>query len=217
MSVCLCHREVEMDWALILGVMAALGHVCAFGLYNQNISRGKTVSNTATWLLWASIAILSTSSYAVMTQALAKFLPSVVCTLAIFVTVWKSCQKVGWRRWVGNMQQMTFWEYLVLGAGVVSIFVWMWYRSAIYANMAVVFATAIAFVPTCIDAWQRPAGDKPLPWLIWVGVYITMMLVIAPHWSSQCQELAYPIVGAVGSYAVAAILIFRKPQKLALA
>src|SRR4051812_7178219 len=78
----LCRRRYKMDLTLQLGIAAGVLQLVAFALYNKQILQGTSTPNTATWTLWAFLAVLNASSYAAMTADLAKYFLPITSALA---------------------------------------------------------------------------------------------------------------------------------------
>src|SRR3989344_4638675 len=129
-----------MELTLQLGIVAAFVQAAAFALYSRNIFLDKAQPNTSTWSLWTFLTLLNASSYWLMTADLAKYALPIISAVATIGTFGTSLI-------MGKFKRMDPYELLVLAIGMMAGFVWWWYQSAIYANLIVVAAVAIAFIP----------------------------------------------------------------------
>ena len=175
-----------MDLTLRLGIAAGVLQLVAFGIYNKQIFQGTSVPNTATWTLWVFLTVLNASSYAAMTADLAKYILPVASALATIGTF-------GYSLFAGKFKRMDFWDWLVLAIGAMAGVVWWWYQSATYANLIVVAAVAVSFIPLYRGVWKNPAIEKSLPWYIWTTAYALVTLVVVLRWKGQYEDLVYPV------------------------
>ncbi len=175
-----------MDLTLQLGIAAGVLQLVAFGIYNKQIFQGTSVPNTATWTLWAFLTVLNASSYAVMTADVAKYILPVASALATIGTF-------GYSLFAGKFKRMDPWDWLVLAIGMIAGVVWWWYQSATYANLIVIVAVAIAFIPLYRGVWKNPTLEKPLPWYVWTMAYAVVTVVVVLRWKGQYEDLVYPV------------------------
>jgi hypothetical protein len=194
-----------MDSVLVFGIVAGLLHLTASWLYNKRIFRGEIVPNTATWALWVFLTILSASSYAVMTGDMAKYIPTIASAIGtIFICIISLFS--------GKFKSMEPWEIIILLVGIVSGIVWWIFQSATYANLIVVFAETIAFIPLYRKVWKDPTVERPLPWCVWSMVYPLMIYIVIFHWNGHYQDLVYP-VAMLCTHPTVALLTLRKPRR----
>jgi hypothetical protein len=175
-----------MNLAVSLSVVAGLLHILAFALYNKQMLQGTSQPNAATWTLWTFLTVLNVSSYAVMSDDWVKtILPlasSIACIFTFFFSLFK-----------GKLSKIDPWDGLALGIGVISGLVWLYFKSATYANLILQASIAVSFVPTYRGVWKSPLKEKALPWYIWSFAYILSIAVIMLRWKGQYQDLVYPI------------------------
>ena len=191
-----------MEFSGILGIVAALIHTLAYLDYNSGVLKGTRKPNGPTWIIWATIATLSATSYFSMSGDLAKSaLPLMnigLCIATFGIAWWLKCFKKPSKYDVGAL-------VIGLSAGVI----WKIYQSAEYANLILQVAITIGFMPTFLLVWENPRAESPRPWLIWTFAYIVMLVTVMLRWRGQWYDLVYPINSIVLHTAVTTISIVR--------
>ncbi len=175
-----------MDLTLLLGIAAGVLQLVAFGIYNKQVFQGTTTPNTATWTLWAFLIALNASTYAAMTADLAKSLLPIASALAGLGTF-------AYALFAGKFRRLDFWDWVVLSIGIAAGVVWWWYQSATYANLLVVGAVVVSFLPLLRGVWKNPAVEKALAWYVWATAYILLTMVVILRWKGQYEDFVYPV------------------------
>ncbi len=191
-----------MEPTMALGIAAGVLQLAAFYFYNRRIFAGEIVPTTATWTLWAFLTVLNASSYAEMTVDVAKYIlptASAAATLATFAYSLRA----------GKFGRMDLWGKRALALGIAAGCAWWWYKSAAYANIILVVAIAISFIPLYEVVWRNPAIEKPLPWFVWTAAFGTLTLVNVLRWQGDWMPLVYP-VSMVVLHAAAGVLACRR-------
>jgi len=152
-------------FSIILGIVAALLHGSGYLIYNIQTRLGKSEPRIITWLIWVFLTILNALSYNVMSgdfvATLQFFMGSVAC-IATFLYVIM----------IGKFKRPERNDWLMFGLAALAVAVWAIFRSATGANMIILLATAISFVPTLIGVWEDPFVETPLAWNLWTTAYI---------------------------------------------
>jgi hypothetical protein len=175
-----------MNAVVWLGSGASVVQLVAYGLYNRQIFRGTSTPNATTWALWAFLSTLAAASYAVMTDDFAKYILPVASGLANIATFIYAL-------FAGKFRRIGWWDWPVLLLGMLGGFVWWQYQSATYANLIIVAAEAIAFIPTYRHLWKNSALERSLPWFIWTAAYFLNGLVVVLRWNGHYQDLVNPV------------------------
>ena len=153
-----------MKLTLILAVLAALLHGYAYVLYSVRAQAGTSEPNAATWFLWAFLAILNATSYHQMSDwvaALQMYTGSIACAMTFFY-VW----------WIGKFERPTQEEWNYIAVGIIAGLVWWYFRNAAIANMIVLGAFAVSFVPLFKAVRLNPKVETVQPWVIWTTAYL---------------------------------------------
>jgi hypothetical protein len=196
-----------MDYSLFLGALSGMTHLVAFAIYNKQMLKGTSRPNTATWTLWVFLTILNASSYTVMTGDFVKGILPTAGALACIFTFLFSLFK-------GKLSRLDFYDKLALIIGMISGFIWWYYKSATYANLILQISFIISFVPTYRGVWDDPKKEHALPWYVWSVAYFIMTLnVFLFSWRGQYQDLVYPIL-ALLTHAPVGLLTYRKKTAL---
>ncbi|MBM2821142.1 MAG: nuclear protein [Candidatus Berkelbacteria bacterium] len=175
-----------MEAAKALALTSLVIYLFAFGLYNRQIITGKSKPNAAMWTLWVFLAGLNAASYQVMTGDWVKSLITYAGCVAMTTTFLITLR-------TGKFSRLGSFDWILLGLGFVAILAWWVKQDATYANMLLQLAIAISFVPTYMGVWQKPANERPLPWVLFSLGYVFQTLVVVTRWTGQIQDLVYPI------------------------
>lgn len=151
-------------FSVILGITAALLHGSGYLIYNIQTKLGKSEPRIITWLIWVFLTILNALSYNVMSgdfvAALQFFMGSVAC-IATFLYVIM----------IGKFKKPEKHDWLMFGLAALAMAIWVIFRSATGANMIILLATAISFMPTLKGVWKNPFVETPLAWNLWTIAY----------------------------------------------
>jgi hypothetical protein len=190
-------------YILILAIVAGSMHVVAFAIYNWQILRGKSIPNSVTWTLWVFLTVLNAFSYLDMSGNLVKsILPAASSTACVATYLFVLSKR--------KFEKFKSWdEYAALTVGIMAGIAWWYYQSATYANYILQIAVGISFYPTIKGVWRNPLIEKALPWYIWSGAYVFMILAICLKWNGQYRELIYPL-NCLCLHAVVGLLTLRR-------
>ena len=153
------------ELTIALGLTAALLHGVAFILYNVQTKLGKSSPNVASWSIWAFLATLNALSYREMTgdvvATLQFFTGSVGCILTFLYVLT-----------IGKFSWLKPREWGLFALGILATLVWWKFRSATGANMIVLVAVIISFVPTFEGVWRDPFKETPRSWILWTLAFL---------------------------------------------
>lgn len=160
------------EFSLVLGVAAALLHGVAYVLYNVQAKLGKSSPNAASWSVWAFLATLNAFSYREMSgdvvATLQFFIGSVACVLTFFYALT-----------IGNFSWLKPKEWGLFALGLLATIVWWQVRSVAGANMIVLAAFLISFIPTLEGVWRDPSKETSRSWMLWaVAFFMTTTNVV---------------------------------------
>ncbi len=171
---------------LILGIVAGFLHLVAFGIYNIQMIKGKSVPNPATWFLWLFVSTLNCITYFFASEDWVKTILPAASSAACIVTF-------SFALFRGKFSRLKLWHWPVLMVGVVSIVVWWKFKDASFANLIMQFSILISFIPTISGVWQEPKTEQGLPWFIWSFAYILGISVVILRWrEGHWIDLVYP-------------------------
>lgn len=177
-----------MTASFVISVAAGVVQLVAFVLYNIQIFRGTSKPNAIVWTLWAYLTLLDSSSYVAMSGDLVKsILPvaSAVMTVATFLYA-LVCGKF--------TKPKEKWDFVAFAVGLVAGYVWYEYRSATYANLIVVCAIAVSFIPLYRELGKDRAIEKSLPWALWSTAYALSFVTVWLRWRGHYVDFAYSFV-----------------------
>jgi hypothetical protein len=192
-------------YVLIMAIIAGAMHVIAFAIYNWQMLKGKSTPNTVTWTLWVFLTVMNVFSYLDMSGNLVKSILPVASSAACVATFLFVLSKK-------KFEKFEDWEdYAALVTGLIAGFVWWYFHSSEYANYVLQIAITISFYPTIKGVKRNPKKEKGLPWYIWSGGYVFMIVAVCFNWNGQYKELVYP-VNCLWLHAVVGILTLRNPS-----
>lgn len=184
---------------LALGIVAAVLHGLGYYLYSRHTKLGQSTPNIASWSIWAFLATINALTYRVMSgdpaATLQFFMGSIGCMLTFLFAL--AMGKFSWpKRW-------EHWAMFILG--IVATVVYYRFRNATSANMIVLVAFVISFIPTLEGVIRDPFVEVPRSWVIWTVAYMitTMNVTLNPDW--RLVSLLMPVVMVVAHGAVAVL------------
>jgi len=191
-----------MEWEVVLGSVAGLTHIVAFGIYNLQMFRGQSIPNSSTWTLWTFLSTLNCLTYLSASGDWVKALLPIASSLACIATFFIALKK-------GKLSKLDQVEKILLGLGILSAVVWFALHSAAKANLILQVCIVISFIATFRSVWRKPDSEKALPWFIWSSAYVLSITVVIWRWQSQWIDLAYP-VNCLFLHAIVGLLAFRR-------
>ena len=192
-----------MNISFLLGILAGFLQLAAYILYGKQIFHGESRPNTAAWSVWTCLAILGSTSYAVMTDDPAKyFLPlaSAMATVCIFVYALST----------GKFRQIDTLGWVTFGLCFFAGFAWWLFRSATFANILSVGIVAVSFIPIYRTLWKNPSHEKALSWFVWASAYTFLALVVILRWDGNFVCLIYPLTMIPLHLAVALMTLHKR-------
>ncbi len=187
---------------VVLGITAALLHGIAYFLYNVQAKRGSSVPVSASWFIWAFLSVLNAFSYREMSDFVVA-LQSITGAAACFLTFCYMLfiKKLAWPRGM---------EWVMLSFGLLASLVWWQFRSATGANMIVLTALVISFIPVYGKVLLDPFKETPLSWTLWsLAFFVTVVNVILRH--GKPVTFLTPIVMLIAHAGIA--LLSRESRK----
>lgn len=189
-------REEEMELTIWLGVTAALLHGTAFVLYNVQTFRGESTPNFASWGVWAILATLNALTFRAMendTVATLQFVAGSIGCIATFLYA----LAIGKFAWPDKQEQ---WLFVL---SLIAVVVWLVFNAATSANMIVLTAAVISFIPTARVVWKDPFKETPRSWVIWtLACAITVVNVLLRQGWSMSLVTPAALLVLHGSIAV---------------
>ena len=175
-----------MNVGIILAIISGIGTTLAYLDYNRVVLKGETKPNGATWAIWSTIALISSTSYLASSGDIWKsIIPLVNILLCIGTFV---LALVG-----GKFKKLDVTDWCALAIGIIATVVWK-LTTASYANLIVQVAIVIGFIPTWCGIWKTPSCEKPRPWWIWFVSYGIAAVVVILRWKHQWVDLVYPVL-----------------------
>jgi len=92
----------------------------------------------------------------------------------------------------GKFRRIDIWGWVTLLLGIISGVVWWLLQSATYANLIIILAESVAFIPLYRMLWKKPTFERPLPWYIWTSAYCIVTLIVLLKWEGRYEDLVYP-------------------------
>jgi hypothetical protein len=197
-----------LEITVVLGILAAVLHGTAYVLYNMQAKLGKSSPNAASWSIWAFLATLNALSYREMSgdviATLQFFTGSVACILTFVYVL--TIGKFSWPR---------LKEWGLFGLGLLATLVWWKLRSATGANMIVVIAFLISFVPTFEGVLRDPSKETPRSWVLWtIAFFITITNVLLR--GGKPIVLLMPVILLVAHGSIAVLSRQKRKESLRL-
>jgi hypothetical protein len=192
-----------MDATVVLGLFGSAVHLTSYGLYNRQVFLGQSRPNTATWILWAFLATLNSTSYLMMSHDWIKSATPIAGALACLFTL-------GFSFFRGKLSRLTRFDWAVLAIGIAAGLIWWVTKSAGWANMLLQAAFVLSNFPTYRGVWRDPSTEKPLPWFGFALAYAIGTATVLLRWSGNWMDLGYPVISLVADGGVGAAVLLRR-------
>lgn len=180
-------------------LLAAIGGILmlvAYFIYNGQILFGDAKPSIAAWLVFGFLVILNTSSYLKMsgdwTMSVLPILGALANITTTIIVVVKG----------GAFGTLRSWDWLALSIGLLACLIWMAFKEASYANVIVMTAVIIGFIPIYTGFYYETVQESPLAWFVWTTSYAVGTWVVFRRWKEQPEkknrlELVYPVVSGI--------------------
>ena len=185
----------------ILGILSAICFVIAYIPYVISVIAGKTKPHPFSWFLWGLIGILSLYFYihvgAHETLPLAyggAIFPFVVFLFSL-------------KYWSGGFSRF---DYIVLTLSILSIVLYVLFRSASFSLSISILADMFAFMPTIRKTYLDPSSESLPSWCLFLGSYILSVLAIS-RWTYGVA--IFPCYLMVFGFIMVSLLIRGKLKK----
>lgn len=193
------------ELTIALGLTAALLHGSAFILYYWQNKTGQSKPNAATWGIWAFLATLNALSYREMTG-------DVVATLQFFTGSVGGILLFLYVLTFGKFSWLKPREWGLLALGIFAVLVWWKFRSATWANMIILVAVVISFIPTLEGVWRDPFTETPRSWVLWTLAFIVATTNVALR-GNKAIALLTPAVLIVAHGVIAVLSTERRKKR----
>ncbi len=189
-----------------MAVIAGILNVTAYTLYSSQILFGDTKPSIVAWIVWGFLVILNVSSYMEMSK---DWVMSVVpaasagaCLITTIVVLSKG----------GSFGTLGVVDWIALSLGLVACIVWGVKKKADYANMIIVGAVAIGFVPIYYGITSGTVHETPFCWFLWTISYLLSAKVVLLRWKEEPEkknraQIVYPAACVVLHLVVALMVI----------
>jgi hypothetical protein len=154
-TVGLCYYS-SVDIKQALGIVAGIISFSAYLIYIRSILRGESKPNRVTWWIWSFMGAIFAASYWAVGARNTIWAPIVefIGPLTIaFLTI-----KYG----EGTRKDRT--DVICFFGGIVSIMLWIVFKSPVIALVLSIAVDAFAIVPTVKKSWLRPDGENFWAW-----------------------------------------------------
>lgn len=194
-----------MFFSVALGIFAGLLQIAGYFDYFKKIGIGRIKPNAASWSIWAFGAVLESASYVFVTGDWVKNILPIACAVCA-VSLFLICLKRG------HFEKVTRFEWILVIADCIAIFVWWWFESAVYANLLLVLTAIVSFIPIIMHVWKDPKAEHARPWFLWTYAYATLALVVVFRWE-KWEDFVYPGIFLILHLIVAVLALDSRRKK----
>lgn len=178
-----------------LNILAAALFFGGFVPYIYTIVRGRTKPSKASWVIWASLDLLT--------------------AMGMYASGSLNGQMIGAAGGAWTVACLSLWygehgwkplDKVCLLAGGIGIILWLTMGSPLPAIITANVILAVGGIPTLVAAWKDPCRENRLTWtLFWLSCLCAILAI--PQWTME--DALQPINFAAFDTAMMGILLFR--------
>lgn len=187
-----------MDIKLVLTIISALLFAIAFFPYIRSILRGQTKPSKASWLIWASLDIITIIGMYYKDAVNGQIITAVVGGCIVFALS-LHYGTPGWTK---------LDKWCIAGA-VLGVVLWLVFNEPVFG---IVVSNAVMFIgsfPTFRTAWIDPSKEDKKAWTIfWLSCVAQMFAIPAFTFADVTQPLTFFVVESIMMY----LIFLRKPR-----
>ncbi len=188
-----------------IAVAAATLHGVAFIIYNHGVVKNANKPIAASWFVWRLLSAYGSYTYFRTTNddwiSTLQFFTGTAGCILTFVHVWT----------IGRFGPLTREDRGYLGIGVLAVLVRWLFVHADIANLIIMTAYAISFVPLYKKLWENPT-EKPLPWMLWALAFSLTTLNAILRWEGNWVSIVSPTSLALEHFAVLLICSIQRAR-----
>ncbi|MBL7021929.1 hypothetical protein ISR92_01230 [Patescibacteria group bacterium] len=170
--------------------------------YFQQMRKGSSTPNPATWIVWFSVTVINAFTYTFIVGDIYKAMIAIVTSFLIGAVMLYAFVK-------GKFGKLGTLEKLVLLATVIIGIFWQTSGQIEIVHLLLQIILLISYVPTIVGLLKGRLKEKHLPWTIVVVAYSFQIAALLVVWNGNWVSLAYPFLnGIIGNGSVAILAIY---------
>jgi hypothetical protein len=155
-------------------------------VYCWNIFIGESHPNGSSWIVWSFLSALNFGSYKKVTVDWKKSLLSGAnASMTIIITIFAL--------WTGSFKAISLTDSICLVIGIIAGICWFIWKSANIAQVLILSAIIIGFIPTYVGVYHTPTIEPLIPWMLWTISFSTQYLLIKRTSNGNRVEFFYPV------------------------
>lgn len=184
----------------VLSMISGLIMLVAFIPYIRAILRGETKPSKASWLIWATLDIITFAGMYASHTVNGQIVGTMLGAASVAILALK-LGKPGW----------TMLDKICIACAVLAIVLWRIFDSPIVGLSTSLIATLVAGFPTFANAWRKPEEEDKLAWVLyWLSCVFAVAAI--PSWTMG--DAAQPLLFFANESVMVFILFVRLPSSL---
>lgn len=193
---------LNMRASQLFGLIAGLLAILTYAVYARQISRGASIPNPATCLIWVALGVINSCTYAIAVhfkwhEALIAI--AVTCCIAL-ISIYALLN--------GKFARLSRTDNYCLSGCVLILGLWSLTRSARLANLLTQLVYVISYLPIVSGLKHGVLRESPAAWVFAAVAYIFATFAVLADFHGDWLILIYPVVSGVACNAVIAWLAF---------
>jgi len=190
---------MNLDYKIVLGIVAGIIAFSAYIVYIVSIFRGKTKPNRATWWIWAFMGFVLALSYYFSGAHNTIWVPIVEFIGPLLIAV------LSLKYGEGGLKNKT--DLVCITGAFISILLWIIFDNPILALVTNLIIDTFALIPTIKKVYLRPEGEDFNAWLV-TGIADSMNLFALEKFTFGV--MVYPIYMLISDLIILLLLVRKK-------
>lgn len=186
----------------IIGILAIALTFIAYIPYLRDLIKHKTQPHVFTWLVWATVALISFGLQIQASAGLGAFVTLAASIVCLTVFIIGLSQKTAKR----NIKKI---DVVFLLAAIGALIIWLLARQPVVSVIMLCAVDALGFMPTIRKSWSKPYSETLVTYMINAVRFCLALIALSEY---NFVAAFYPFYWALSDILFCSFLIIRRKQ-----